>query len=157
MVLVPQSSRGTPRSVHDVMSEVEEEAVVPGALRTHIDESHESEFDTERIPHIDSRRRLSLIWRPDPVPVVPDVLDSHDRRFPHEEGNADGTSAAREFGAEPPEHWPECIRKGWEAMYGVELQAEFRCRVCCLQGPLSFLRGQFRSALVTSLEAMRTA
>ena len=79
LVLVPQSSRGTPRSVHDVMSEVEEEAVVPGALRTHNDESHESEFDTESIPRIDSRRRLSLIWRPDPVPVDPDVPDSSRR------------------------------------------------------------------------------
>ena len=62
-----------------------------------------------------------------------------------------------DFGAEPPKHGPECIRKGWEAMDGVDLQAEFRCRVRCLQGVPSFLRGQFRSALVTSLEAMRTA
>ena len=42
-------------------------------------------------------------------------------------------------------------------MDGVDLQAEFRCRVRCLQGVPSFLRGQFRSALFTSLEAMRTA
>ena len=62
--LVPQSLKSTPRSVHDVMSEVEEEAVVPGAFRTHNDESHESEFVTESIPRIESRRRLSLIWRP---------------------------------------------------------------------------------------------
>ena len=36
LVLVPQSSRGTPRFVQDAMSEVEE--VVPGALLTHNDE-----------------------------------------------------------------------------------------------------------------------
>ena len=48
--VLPQSLKSTPRSVHDVMSEVEEEAVVPGAFRTHNDESHESEFVTESIP-----------------------------------------------------------------------------------------------------------
>ena len=37
--LVLQSSRGTPRSVHDELSEVEEKAIVPGAFRTHNDES----------------------------------------------------------------------------------------------------------------------
>ena len=52
---------------------------------------------------------------------------------------------------------PPCIRRGWEAMETVNLQAEFRCRVRCLQGVPSFLRGQFRSALVVSLEAMRSA
>ena len=64
------------------MSEVEEEAVVPGALRAHNDESpaemsipsvwaDESESDTKSIPGIDkgTRRRLSLIWPPDPVSV----------------------------------------------------------------------------------------
>ena len=54
-----------------------------------------------------------------------------------------------EFGAEAPEYGPECIRRGWEAMDGVDLQAEFRCWVRCLQGVPSFLRGQFRTALVT--------
>ena len=51
---------------------------------------------------------------------------------------------------------PPCIRRGWEAMDTVNLQAEFRCRVQCLQGVPSFLRGQFRSVLVVSLEGQLT-
>ena len=39
----------------------------------------------------------------------------------------------------------------------VDLQAEFRCKVHCWQAVPSFLRVQFRMALVTSLEAMRAA
>ena len=157
LVLVPQSPRGTPQSVHDVMSEVDEEAVVPGAFRSHNDESHESEFVTESIPHIESRRRLSLIWRPDPVPVDPDVPDSHDRRFSRVRRAMQMERQSAEFGSEPPQHGPECIRRGWEAMDDVDLEAEFRCGVRCLHGVPSFLRGQFRSAFVTILEAMRTA
>ena len=52
---------------------------------------------------------------------------------------------------------PPCIRRGWEAMDIVNLQEELRGRVRCLQGVPSFLRGQFRSASVASLEAMREA
>ena len=65
LVLVPQSPRGTPRSVQDAMSEAEE--VVPGALRSHNGQNFERELVSESLPHIESRRRLSLIWRPDPV------------------------------------------------------------------------------------------
>ena len=64
-MMVPQSPRGTPRSAQDGMSEAEE--VVPVALRSRNDQSLESEFVNESVPHIESRRRLSLICRPDPV------------------------------------------------------------------------------------------
>ena len=50
----PTVARNTPRSVQDAMSEVEE--VVPGALRSRNDQS-----PNEDVPHIESRRRLSLI------------------------------------------------------------------------------------------------
>ena len=155
LVLVPQSPRGTPRSVQDAMSEAEE--VFPGALRSRNDQNFGRELVTECPPHIESRRRSSLIWRPDPVPVDPDIPDSHDRRLSRVRRAMQLERQRAEFGAEAPEYGPECIRRGWEAMDGVDLQAEFRCRVRCLQGVPSFLRGQFRSALVTSLEAMRSA
>ena len=61
------------------MSEAEE--VVPGALRSRNDQNFERELVSESLPHIESRRRLSLIWRPDPVPVDLDIPDSHDRRL----------------------------------------------------------------------------
>ena len=51
---------------------------------------------------------------------------------------------------------PVYSRRGWEAMDMVDVQAEFRCRVV-VQALPSFLREQFRMALVTSLEAMRAA
>ena len=54
--------------------------------------NHDSESDTESVPDIDrrTRKRLSLIWRADPV-ATPDVPDSHDRRFlPREKCNAVG-------------------------------------------------------------------
>ena len=88
-MLVPQSSTGTPRSVHDVMSEAE--SVVPDALRTHIDESPPEmsvpsgfrfQCLAEHLWHrLGESEELSLIWRPDPVSVDPDVPDSHDRRL----------------------------------------------------------------------------
>ena len=66
LVLVPQSPRGTPRSVQDATSEDEE--VVPGALRSRNDQNFERELVSESL-------------RPDPVPVDPDIPDSHDRRL----------------------------------------------------------------------------
>ena len=65
-VLVPQSPRGTPRSVHDVMSEVEEEAV--GAFRSHNDESHEREYPSHRKREGKSTRATS-VQRPE-IPQV---------------------------------------------------------------------------------------
>ena len=62
-----------------------------------------------------------------------------------------------ELAADPQPLGPNCPRRGWEALDTVNLQVEFRCRVRCLQAVPSFLRGQFRMALVTSLEAMRAA
>ena len=47
-----------------------------------------------------------------------------------------------ELAADPQPLGPMCPRRGWEAMDMVDLQAEFRCRVRCLQAIPSFLRGQ---------------
>ena len=63
----------------------------------------------------------------------------------------------KELAADPQPLGPICPRRGWEALDMVDLQAEFRCRVRCLQAVPSFLREQFRMALVTSFEAMRAA
>ena len=65
-----------------------------------------------------------------PVLVDPHVPDSHYRRLFRVRRAMQVERQQRvEFWAEPPEHGPECIRRGWEAVDGVDLQAEFRCRV----------------------------
>ena len=116
-----------------------------------------SESETESVPGIDrrTRRRLSLVWRaniPDSVPVQNqvDVPDSHDQRlFRVQKGNANGTSGS----ATPTMH---------SRRMGSDGHGQFAGRVP-LQGPVSagcaqFLWPvQFRSALVVSLEAMRSA
>ena len=123
-----------------------------------------SEF-AESVPGIDrrTRRRLSLVWRaniPDSVPVQnqADVPDSHNQRLFRVRRAMQMERQEAHSQPEPlvPGPHPPCIRRGWEAMDTVNLQAKFRCRVRCLQGVPSFLRGQFRSALVVSLEAMRS-
>ena len=111
---------------------------------------HDSESDTESVPGIDRRirRRLSLQWRADPD-VVADVPYSHDRRFllvktaMQLERRQSSMSWRQSLG-------PICPPRGWEGLDMVDLQAEFRCRVRCLQTVPSFLRGQFQMALVTS-------
>ena len=62
-----------------------------------------------------------------------------------------------ELAVDPPPLGPVCSRRGWEAIDMIELQAEFRFRVRCLQAVPNFLREQCRMALVTNLEAMRAA
>ena len=127
----------------------------------------DSESETDSVPGIDrrTRRRLSLVWRAnigDAVPVqnMADLPDSDQRLRRVRRAMQTERQEARiraEFPVRgPPPPSPPCMRRGWEAMDTIDLQAEFRCRVRCLQGVPSFLRGQFRSALVTSLEAMRT-
>ena len=119
---------------------------------------HDSESDTESFP-ARSQTRLSLQWRADPDDVA-DVADSHDMRFLRVRRAMQLERRQEQFGelaADPQPLGPICPRRGWEALDTVDLQAKFRCRVHCLQAVPSFLRGQFRMALVTSLEAMRAA
>ena len=122
---------------------------------------HDSESDTESFPAIDRRirRRLSLQWRADPDDVA-DVPDSHDRRFFRVRRAMQLERRQEQFNelaADPQPLGSICPRRGWEALDMVDLQAEFRCRVRCLQAVPSFLKEQFLMALVTSLEAMRAA
>ena len=105
--------------------------------------AEEEAQNLEFLPHpkfwIDrrTRRRLSLV----PVHDQADV-----RRAMQKRQEARSEPEPLVLGPHPP-----CSRRGWEAMDTVNLQAEFRCRVRCLQGVPSFFRGQFR-ALVVSLE-----
>ena len=121
---------------------------------------HDSESDTESVPGIDrrTRRRLSVFWRADSV-ATPDVPDSNDRRFlrVRRAMQSERQEQFDELAADPQPSGPICPRRGWEVMDMVDLHAEFRCRVRCLQAVPSFLRKQFRMALVTSLEAVRAA
>ena len=86
-----------------------------------------------------------------------DAPDSHDQRFfrVRRALQTDRQEARRRAELPVPGPHPPRIRRGWQALHTVDLQNEFRCRVRCLQGVPSFLRGQFRSVLVTSLDAMR--
>ena len=115
--------------------------LVPGSSVWRISES-----DTESVPGIDrrTRRRLSLQRRADPDAIVP---DSHDRRFIRVRRAMQlerQQEQFSEFAADPQPLGPICPRRGWEPLDMVDLQAEFRCRVRCLQAVPSFLRGQFR-------------
>ena len=121
---------------------------------------HDSEFDTESFPANDRRirRRLSLQWRADPDDVA-DVADSHDRRFLRVRRAMQLERRQEQFDelAADPQPLGPFVQGEVGRRWTVDLQAEFRCRVRCLQAVPSFLRGQFRMALVTSLEAMRAA
>ena len=129
---------------------------VPSGSRFQCLADHDSESDTESVLGIDrkTRRRLSLVWRADPV------HNSHDKRFlrVRRAMQFERQQEPRdELAVDPPPLGPVCSRRGWEAIDMIELQADFRCRVRCLQAVPNSLRWQFRMALVTNLEVMRAA
>ena len=112
-----QVSFGSRRSENEIVSP-SPAAEVPGPEQV-------SESETENVPGFDrrTRRRLSLVWRPnipDSVPVQnqADAPDSHDQRvfrvrraMQMERQEARSRPELHVPGPHPP-----CIRRGWEAM-----------------------------------------